>query len=201
MHCIVLYCVVPRHVLSCHVMSWCTLFVLFFVVFCVLLYYCLFVTPGLSSGKTVWSTAPATWSGRRRLDVLVELEPYSESEPVSMFDSASASAAAYVLSESISVHRSLYTSQPSWCSFQGVTCGSVSGSSSYANLMSIELFNLGLSGTLPSQIGSFGSLTYLSLSINQVNGSIPSSIGAMTSLVYFSVRYCRVTGSIPASIG
>jgi hypothetical protein len=111
------------------------------------------MTPGLSSGKTAWSTAPVSWSGQRRLDGQEQEESMSLPE--------SASAAAYVASECMSVHRSLYTSQPSWCSFQGVTCGSVSGTSSYASVISIVLTSLGLSGTLPSQIGSFSSMTYL----------------------------------------
>ena len=150
-----------------------------------------FVTPDLSSGKTVWSTTPVSWSGQRRPHGLVESVSKSDFE----------TAAAYVVSESTSVHRSLYTSQPSWCSFQGVTCGSVSGSSSYASVISISLDNLILSGTLPSQIGSFGSMTYLPLIGNQISGSIPSSICALTLLAYFSVHVNRLTGSIPASIG
>ena len=137
--------------LSCNVL--CRVVLCCAVLCCVTI---VFVTPGLSSGKTVWSTTPATWSGQRRLAGLVDSDSESDFE----------SAAAYVLSESTSVHRSLYTTQPSWCSFQGVTCGSVSGSSSYASVMSIALDSSGLSGTLPSQIGSFGSLTYLSLTSN-----------------------------------
>ena len=72
------------------------------------------VTPGLSSGKTVWSTTPAAWSGKRRLDGREGSDPDSKSE--STFDSA----AVYVVFEAMSVHRSLYTTQPSWCSFQEI---------------------------------------------------------------------------------
>jgi hypothetical protein len=117
----------------------------------------------------------------------------SESASESVFESASesvslpesASAAAYVASECMSVHRSLYTSQPSWCSFQGVTCGSVSGTSSYASVISIVLTSLGLSGTLPSQIGSFSSMTYLDVKYNKIYGTLPSNMGTMTSLIFY----------------
>ena len=111
-----------------------------------------FVTPGLSSGRTVWSTAPGSWSRQTRL--------HGQERSVSMPDSESEldSAAAYVASKCMSVHRSLYTTQPSWCSYQGVTSWSVSGSSRYASVISISITFLELFGIHPSEIGSFGSL-------------------------------------------
>ena len=39
-----------------------------------------FVTPGLSAGMTVWSTAPVSWSGRRRLAGRKESDSESESD-------------------------------------------------------------------------------------------------------------------------
>lgn len=110
------------------------------------------------------------------------------------------SAEAYVRSESMSVHRSLFTTQLGWCSFQGVTCGSVSGTSSYANVIAIDLFNQGLSGSLPSQIGSFGKMLTFGILQNGITGSIPSSISAMTSLAYFTAASNSLTGSIPSNI-
>jgi Leucine rich repeat len=156
---------------------------------CVVLSYVtiLFVTPGLSTGKTVWSTAPGTWSGSRKLAGLEEPESDSFS--------------AYVVSESMSVRRSLYTTQPSWCSFQGVTCGSVSGTSSYANVLGIDLNSLALSGTIPSSIGSLLALTRLILYINSLTGSIPPSISSCTGLTALELYYNSLKGTIPASIG
>ena len=140
-------------------------------------------------------TAPGSWSGQRRL--------HGQERSVSMPDSESEldSAAAYAVSECMSVHRSLYTTQPSWCSYQGVTCGSVSGSSSYASVISISIRFLGLFDILSSEIGSFGSLSSLDGRNNGISGTIPSSIGAMTSLTFINMFYNALTGSVPASIG
>ena len=176
----ILWCVVPcRVVLDFH-------------------YICISYTPlgrSLSSSSTVWSTAPGSWTGQRRL--------HGHEESVSMLESESVfeSAAVYVASESMSVHRSLYTTQPSWCSYYGVTCGSVSGTSTYASVISISVSSLGLSGTLPSEIGSFGSMVSLYVGNNRISGTIPSSIGLMKSLGIFNSLYNEHTGSIPASIG
>ena len=51
------------------------------------------------------------------------------------------------------VQRSLSTGLPAWCSYYGVTCGTVSGSATYASVTSIILASLSLVGTISSKIG------------------------------------------------
>ena len=108
---------------------------------------------------------------------------------------------AHVAEIALAVHRSLYTTQPSWCSFQGVTCGSFTRTSAYAHVMEIGFDSLTLTGTIPSSIGNFQSMTYLHIAGNYLHGSIPSSIGFLTSLVQLSLNANILTGSIPTSIG
>ena len=99
------------------------------------------------------------------------------------------------------VQRSLSTGLPQWCSYQGVTCGTVSGSATYASVTSIKLASLSLTGTIPSSIGSLTSLQYFYLYTNKLSGTIPSSIGSLTSLQYLKVYKNSLSGTIPSSIG
>ena len=131
-------------------------------------------TTGLPADKTAWSTSPPVWSGLRRLGEAIEEG---------------------------STHRGLFTTQPSCCSNYGVTCGSIPGTSSYASVLSIDLAYLGLSGSLPSEIGYFKSMTMLSMGTNYIVGSIPSTIGDMTSLRYLDIGYNSLVGTIPSTIG
>ena len=170
MQCIVLRCIVLRHDMTCCIVLCCA------VSYCIIIAS---VTPGLSTGKTVWSTAPVSWSGQRRL------HGQEGSMPIP---------------ESTSVHRSLYTSQPSWCSFQGVTCGSVSGSSSYASVLSIVLDRNSLTGSIPASIGALTGLTMLDLAVNSLRGSIPASIGSLVNLQYLLLDHNLLTGTIPLSL-
>jgi len=58
-----------------------------------------------------------------------------------------------------------------------------------------------LSGTIPSEIGSFTNLISLDLSYNDLTGPIPNEIGNLDSLQYLNLSYNVITGDIPASIG
>ena len=130
---------------------------------------------GLLPGKTAWSTSPPAWSGLRRLDKETN--------------------------EGGTMHRSLFFTQPSCCSNQGVTCGNVSGIASYPNVVSIDLSGMRLSGSLPAAIGNFGSLTRFVMGKNIVRGTIPSTVGLLTSLRYLDIGSNVLTGTIPSSIG
>ena len=99
------------------------------------------------------------------------------------------------------VERSLSTSLPPWCSYHGVTCGTVSGSATYASVTSIILVSLSLTGTIPSSIGSLTSLQYLKVYKNSLSGTIPSSIGSLTSLQQLYLYGNSLSGTIPGSIG
>ena len=92
-----------------------------------------------------------------------------------------------------SVQRSLSTSLPPWCSYYGVTCGTVSGSAKYASVTSIALSGLSLTGTIPSSIGSLTSLTTLDLSSNLLASTIPSSFSNLISLSSLYLDYNYLT--------
>ena len=136
-------------------------------------------------GVTVWSTTPAEWSGTRRL---------------AGFDSSS-DEVSFVTSEMEAVERSLYTTRPVWCSYLGVTCGGKPGSDEYASIFSINLSFIGISGTIPSEIGNLINLSQFEMSKGTVKGTIPSTVGLMTALKILSLRYNSLTGTIPAEIG
>ena len=93
------------------------------------------------------------------------------------------------------------TTQPSCCSNQGVTCGQVSGSSSYASILTVDFGGLGLTGSLPSEIGFLNGMTNFSIGSNLIHGSIPSTVGDMTALRYLDMGLNLLTGAIPSSIG
>jgi hypothetical protein len=117
-----------------------------------------------------------TWSGQRRLQDAAAEET------------------------SLDLSRSLFTTQPNWCSFQGVTCGSTSAT--YASVISIDLHSLGLTGTLPTVIGNFHSITAFDVSFNSLSGTIPSTISAWYYTVdSVQMQNNRFTGFIPSSVG
>ena len=92
---------------------------------------------------------------------------------------------AHVESITDPVRRSLFT-LPVWCSFEGITCGDIAGSPSYASIVSINLGLRVLFGSLPPLIGNFHSLMLLKLDNNFLHGTIPGSMSALTSLSILS---------------
>ena len=67
--------------------------------------------------------------------------------------------------------------------------------------MEIDLSSVGISGTLPTEIGFFVGMNKLVMGKNNIFGSIPSSIGSMSSLTYLDLGYNGIVGPIPSSIG
>ena len=149
-----------------------------------LLLFVVYFTDTCLGGSTSWSSTAVIWSGRR---YLVESMSDDMSSAVGTSD------------EVDRVQRSLSTSLPPWCSYYGVTCGTVSGSATYESVTSIALSGLSLTGTIPSSIGSLTSLQYLKLKTNNLNGTIPSSIGSLTSLTTLDLQFNQLTGTIPSS--
>ena len=78
------------------------------------------VCDAVSSGKTVWTSARSTWSGRRNLinadnNTLLAMDRVDVNASLSVLQSLSAS-----LSLSLSSDEGLLSTLPSWCSFQGM---------------------------------------------------------------------------------
>ena len=58
-----------------------------------------------------------------------------------------------------------------------VTCSS-------ASVTRLSLANNSLTGTIPSELGNLGDLSYLYLGANSLNGNIPKELGNLTNLSY-----------------
>ena len=65
----------------------------------------------------------------------------------------------------------------------------------------LYLFNQGLTGMLPPELGSLTGLEQLTLVLNQLTGPIPSELGSLTSLTGLHLFSNRLTGPIPAELG
>ncbi|KAK3404864.1 hypothetical protein EUGRSUZ_K01165 [Eucalyptus grandis] len=68
-------------------------------------------------------------------------------------------------------------------------------------MVSFELANNLIYGSLPSSIGNLSKLNYLALCFNELSGEIPPSIGMLESLHYLYLYANNLNGRIPTSLG
>ncbi|KAK9116821.1 hypothetical protein Sjap_015768 [Stephania japonica] len=73
--------------------------------------------------------------------------------------------------------------------------------SSFPDLLSLNLGDNRLNGSIPSQIGNLTKLTMLNLSYNDLIGSLSQSIGQLRSLLVLDLSNNLLTGPIPTTIG
>ncbi len=83
--------------------------------------------------------------------------------------------------------------------WQGLTC-STSCLSKPCYILSIDLSNVTLVGSLPNSIGGFSSLTYLKLPNNYLTSTIPNSIGNLTALTHLDLSTNKLNGYLPSSM-
>ena len=69
------------------------------------------------------------------------------------------------------------------------------------NLLNLYLFNNGLTGSIPAELGDLSSLVTLSLNNNDLTGSIPAELGDLGNLATLRLYNNDLTGSIPAELG
>ena len=81
-------------------------------------------------------------------------------------------------------------------SWRGVTVGSSSG-----RVAALRLYNTGLAGRIPPELGQLTRLTDLSLFGNNLNGPIPPELGQLTQLTDLSLSGNRLNGPIPPELG
>ncbi|KAJ0601754.1 putative protein kinase RLK-Pelle-LRR-XIIIa family [Helianthus annuus] len=70
--------------------------------------------------------------------------------------------------------------------------------SSFPNLVSLDLINCGLEGSIPEQIGLLSNLTQLSLSGNRLTGNLPDSFNNLIRLKSFTLSRNSFSGEFPA---
>ncbi|KAK7860823.1 putative lrr receptor-like serine/threonine-protein kinase [Quercus suber] len=73
--------------------------------------------------------------------------------------------------------------------------------SSFPNLELLHLYNTGLQGSIPPEIGTLSKLAYLSLSMNNLTGNLPLSLANLTQLETFDISSNLISGSIPKELG
>ena len=66
---------------------------------------------------------------------------------------------------------------------------------------SIDLSNNNLTGTIPTDIGSFSNLHVLHLFKNSIGGSIPAEMGDLSNLQDLNLSENRLSGTIPTALG
>ena len=71
---------------------------------------------------------------------------------------------------------------------------------SIENTTVLNLYNQGLTGSIPSEIGNLTNLKKLYLSYNDLTGSIPPEIGNLTNLTSLHLESNQLTGIIPDEI-
>lgn len=77
------------------------------------------------------------------------------------------------------------------CTWNGTVCEN-------ETITELALGAVGLSGTLPSSLGSMTSLVNILLNSNSLYGSLPSNIACLTSLLFLDLFQNELTGSLPS---
>ena len=80
--------------------------------------------------------------------------------------------------------------------WEGITLGS-----NPTRVTRLHLYAKGLSGTIPSALGSLSNLNWLELSSNQLTGEIPSELGNLSNLRWLILPGNQLTGEIPSELG
>ena len=68
-------------------------------------------------------------------------------------------------------------------------------------VISLDLRENGLRGSLAAELGSLSKLNSLNLSGNELNGSIPSELGNLSTLVWLDLAGNELSGSLPPTLG
>ncbi|KAK6134314.1 hypothetical protein DH2020_031937 [Rehmannia glutinosa] len=84
-----------------------------------------------------------------------------------------------------------------FCTWIGVTCSRRHSS----RVTALDLFDMGLEGTIAQEIGNLSFLTYLDIGNNSFTGSIPDEIGNLNRLRVLIMSNNQLGGHIPTSLG
>jgi hypothetical protein len=70
-----------------------------------------------------------------------------------------------------------------------------------STLTMLDLRENGLVGTLPTELGSLSALTFLGLGGNKLSGPVPKELGSLTALTFLSLEKNQLTRSLPSGLG
>ncbi len=82
------------------------------------------------------------------------------------------------------------------CTWTGVKCDAAE-----TTVISLELPENHISGSIPAELGSLTALAVLDLNTNQLTGSIPATLGNLTKLGTLNLGGNQLSGSIPTELG
>ena len=82
----------------------------------------------------------------------------------------------------------------------GVTLSQSPSQGPQYSVVELVLHGLGLTGSIPPQLGSMTALNVLDLSDNNFTGSIPPELGDLTTLLSLKLQENNLTGSIPPEL-
>ena len=68
-------------------------------------------------------------------------------------------------------------------------------------VVGMDISDLDLTGTIPSELGNLANLQSLDLSDNQLTGPIPAELGSLANLQSLNLGWNELTGPIPAELG
>lgn len=68
------------------------------------------------------------------------------------------------------------------------------------NVVSLDLSDNNITGSIPSWIDNFSSLHTLTLNNNQLSGAIPTEIGILDAMTWLDLSYNYLNGTIPSEI-
>ncbi|MED6206338.1 hypothetical protein PIB30_025713 [Stylosanthes scabra] len=71
----------------------------------------------------------------------------------------------------------------------------------FPNLVSLDLHGMGLTGTIPKEVGTLTKLVSLDMSQNYLYGELPPTLSNLTQLRDFDVSENSFSGSIPSTFG
>lgn len=96
-----------------------------------------------------------------------------------------------------------WTSRTGWLGAPGTECGwlGVRCDATQTTVTRIDLPVIGLSGSLPPELGDLVNLTVLYLPSNQIGGIIPPELGNLRNLTLLYLAYNALTGTIPPELG
>ena len=94
-----------------------------------------------------------------------------------------------------------WTNNANWMSSQPVGLWHGVTTDPRGRVVGLSLPENGLTGEIPTELGSLASLTWLSLSENQLTGEMPTELGSLSGLTGLWLHENQLTGEIPSQLG